>query len=104
MRPCLRIAFLSGAALFVASCAATQTPAATDPAAAANFLFGLWHGFIAPITFVVSLFSETVRVYAVPNTGIGYDFGFMLGLGGFSGGIFGGGRKASEGKKRSKGD
>ena len=101
MKPWLRVAFVFGAALLVASCTATQTPEATDPAAP-NFLFGLWHGFIAPITFIVSVFSETVRVYAVPNTGIGYDFGFMLGLGGFSGGVFGGGRKASEGKKRSR--
>ena len=101
MRTCIRILLIAGVAVVVASCTATQTPGATDPAAP-NFLFGLWHGFIAPITFVVSVFSETVRIYAVPNTGLGYDLGFMLGLGGFSGGIFGGGKKASEGKRSRK--
>jgi hypothetical protein len=49
---------------------------------------------------VVSLFSETVRVYAVPNTGLWYDFGFSLGISGISGGIFGGGRRASERRKK----
>jgi len=47
----------------------------------------------APMTFVVSLFTDAVRVYAVPNLGRWYDFGFMLGIGGFSGGVFAGSRK-----------
>ena len=36
-----------------------------------------------------------MRVYAVPNLGRWYDFGFMLGIGGFSGGVFAGSRKRS---------
>jgi hypothetical protein len=36
----------------------------------------------------VSLFSDGVRIYALPNAGRWYDFGFMLGIGGFSGGVF----------------
>jgi hypothetical protein len=79
------------ATLFIAallvSCAATQssgTPADDVP----GFWLGLWHGFIAPVTFIVSLFTEHVRIYAFPNAGRWYDFGFMLGISGFSGGIF----------------
>ena len=30
---------------------------------------------------------------AVPNVGRWYDFGFMLGIGGFSGGVFAGSRR-----------
>lgn len=45
-----------------------------------GFWWGLWHGFIAPVTFVVSLFTDTVGVYEVHNTGGWYDFGFLLGL------------------------
>ncbi len=60
---------------------------------APGFWLGLWHGFIAPVTFIVSLFSDAVRVYAVPNLGRWYDFGFMLGIGGFSGGVFAGSRR-----------
>jgi hypothetical protein len=79
-------------ALTLAACTATQTPDASTPGAP-GFLFGLWHGIIAPITFVVSLFTDAVRVYAVPNLGRWYDLGFMLGIGGFSGGLFAGSRR-----------
>jgi hypothetical protein len=95
----LRVVCAAGLLILLAACTATQVATATE-LAAPNFLFGLWHGFIAPITFIVSLFSETVRVYAVPNTGMGYDFGFMLGISGFSGGVFGGGRSAGKERKR----
>lgn len=80
--------------LAVAACTATQAPppeAAAEPAP--GFWRGLWHGIIAPVTFIVSLFSDTVRIYAFPNAGLWYDFGFMVGIGGFSGGIFAGSRK-----------
>lgn len=79
-------------ALVVAACTATQSPDATA-AATPGFLHGLWHGFIAPVTFVISLFNDAVRMYAVPNVGRWYDFGFMLGIGGFSGGVFAGSRR-----------
>ena len=46
----------------------------------AGFWMGLWHGIIAPITFVISLFSDSVNVYEVHNSGNWYDFGFVLGL------------------------
>ena len=62
----------------------------------AGFFFGLWHGFISPVTFVVSIFSRNVRFYEVHNTGTWYNFGFVLGAGLFlSGGILG--RKKKKG-------
>ncbi len=76
--------------LFLISCTASQ-PAAT--VATPGFWLGLWHGFIAPITFVISLFPNDLRIYAFPNSGLWYDFGFMLGISGFSGGVFAGNRK-----------
>jgi hypothetical protein len=79
-------------ALALTACTATQTPDASV-GGAPGFWLGLWHGFIAPVTFVVSLFGDAVRVYAVPNLGRWYDFGFMLGIGGFSGGVFAGSRR-----------
>jgi hypothetical protein len=78
--------------LVLAGCTAVQAPDATV-AGAPGFFLGLWHGLIAPIAFVISLFTDAVRVYAVPNLGRWYDFGFMLGIGGFSGGVFAGSRK-----------
>jgi opacity protein-like surface antigen len=56
----------------------------------AGFFFGLWHGFISPVTFIVSIFSRNVRLYEVHNSGTWYNFGFVLGAGLFlSGGILG---------------
>jgi hypothetical protein len=46
-----------------------------------GFWSGLWHGIIAPISFIGSLFSNEVAMYAVNNTGGWYDFGFVLGSG-----------------------
>jgi hypothetical protein len=45
----------------------------------AGFWMGFWHGLIAPITFVVSLFNPGVRFYETNNNGGWYDFGFILG-------------------------
>jgi hypothetical protein len=47
---------------------------------APGFLLGLWHGFIFPVAWVVSLFSSKVAIYAVPNNGGWYDFGYFLGV------------------------
>ena len=56
----------------------------------AGFWLGVWHGLIAPITFIVSLFSDKVGIYDVHNSGNWYNFGFVLGAGLFlSGGILG---------------
>jgi hypothetical protein len=70
-------------AFVLAACSAGANPE-TGVAAAdgdvAGFWMGLWHGLIAPITFVISLFKDTVNVYDVHNNGNWYDFGFVFGL------------------------
>lgn len=64
----------------LAACAPGQnTAAGADPATDVGFLLGLWHGFICPITFVVSLFTESVGIYEINNNGGWYDLGFLLG-------------------------
>jgi len=65
--------------LLTTGCAATQASGAVAPAAP-GFLLGLWHGFIFPIAWIVSLFVPSVAVYAVPNNGGWYDFGYFLGI------------------------
>jgi len=56
----------------------------------AGFWKGLWQGLIAPITFIVSIFTRNVRFYEVHNNGFWYNLGFVLGAGLFlSGGILG---------------
>ncbi len=68
-----------GSPLLLTACAATQSSAAVAPTAP-GFLLGLWHGFIFPVAWVVSLFVPQVAVYAVPNNGGWYDFGYFLGI------------------------
>ena len=67
------------AALALLAACAKQVPSAVDPAAP-GFLFGLWHGFIFPIAWVLSLIVPEYAVYAVPNNGGWYDFGYFLGI------------------------
>ena len=70
------------AALVLAACAAGPNTVAGTPDAGgdvAGFWLGLWHGVIAPITFIISLFADGVNVYDVHNNGGWYNFGFVLG-------------------------
>ena len=79
-------------ALITVSCTATQMPVETHEDTP-GFLLGLWHGFISPLAFIISIFTDRLTVYAFPNNGVWYNFGFMLGIGGFSSGIFAGSKK-----------
>ena len=54
-----------------------------DPA---GFFFGIWHGWIAPISLIWGIFNPEIRVYEPLNTGWWYDFGFYMAIiGGFGG-------------------
>lgn len=77
----MAISVLSGCA-DVANIDACRTP---EPY---GFWSGLWHGWIVVFSWIGSLFSDDIAIYAVNNNGGWYDFGFILGIGGlgFSGG------------------
>lgn len=95
MNKALMLGFLTllAVVLLAASCVPGPNSAERTPDADGNvagFFSGLWHGFIAPVTFIISVFSKSVRFYEVHNTGGWYNFGFVLGAGLFlSGGILG---------------
>ena len=75
--------------LVLAACTAGANPSVDVPSAegeVTGFWLGLWHGIIVPITFIISLFSETVSIYEIHNNGGWYDFGFVVGAGVFLGG------------------
>lgn len=74
-----RILAILAATLLLAACTAVQTSGVVQPAAP-GFLLGLWHGFIFPVAFIVSLFMPDVAIYAVPNNGTWYDFGYFVGI------------------------
>lgn len=50
-----------------------------------GFFTGLWHGWIAVFAMIGHIFDSSIAVYSVPNNGGWYDFGFLLGVGGFGG-------------------
>jgi hypothetical protein len=65
-------------ALLLSACA-REVSTAVHPQAP-GFLLGLWHGFIFPLSWIGSLFSADIAIYAVPNNGGWYDFGYFLGI------------------------
>lgn len=94
-----RLAVLAVLVVLLAACTAGPNPQVGtmgEGGVLAGFWLGLWHGVIAPVTFVISLFNAEVGVYEVHNTGAWYDFGFVLGLG-F---IVGGGSSGARGARR----
>jgi hypothetical protein len=86
------------AGLLLSACAAGPNPEIGAGQEPAGFLLGLWQGLIVPVTFVISLFTDSVSVYEVANNGNWYDFGFFLGLMISLGGSGGAGARA--GKRR----
>ena len=74
----LSIIFLCVCILIIvtSSCAPGNTRFDEKPA---GFWAGLWHGLICVITFIISLFTDSVEMYEVTNNGGWYNFGFLLG-------------------------
>ena len=72
---CCVIALLAG-------CATQPPPSTFDPP---GFFSGLLHGFLIFFSLVASIFTEH-RIYAFPNSGGWYDFGYFLGAATFLGG------------------
>ena len=69
--------------MITGSCAAGSNQninSPNDEGKVAGFWLGLWHGIIAPVTFIVSLFTANVNIYEVHNNGIWYNLGYILGL------------------------
>lgn len=54
----------------------------------AGFFWGIWHGWLAPLSLIISLFDKNIRIYETFNSGFWYDFGFYMaiisGFGGLS--------------------
>ena len=62
--------------IFLAGCAFQPEPSAYDPP---GFFSGIWHGLVSPLALIGGIFSD-IRIYAFPNSGWFYDFGFFIGL------------------------
>lgn len=68
------------ALLLLAGCARQSAEVVSHAPDTPGFLLGLWHGFIFPWDWIGSLFDPRIAVYAVPNNGGWYDFGYFLGI------------------------
>lgn len=59
----------------LASCATQPFPTASEPP---GFWLGIFHGLTIFFSLIGSIFTD-YRVYAFPNSGGWYDFGYFLG-------------------------
>ena len=88
-----KIIFLALLTILFISCADVSPHVGTcitsDPY---GFWSGLCHGLILPFSWIGSLFSDSIAIYAYDNDGGWYDFGFILG----TGSLFGGGSRVSK--------
>jgi len=76
------------AIFFLSSCTAGNQKFDIDPA---GFWMGMWHGAITVVSFIISLFNDSVTIYESNNTGWPYNLGYVLGILI----IFGGGSKGT---------
>lgn len=53
---------------------------ANTPEHPAGFFSGIWHGWIAPVTLVISLFNRNITIYEVNNIGFWYNFGYYMAI------------------------
>jgi len=52
----------------------------------AGLLWGIWHGWVAPVSLIIGLFNSKIHLFEVNNTGWWYEFGFYIAIiGGFGG-------------------
>jgi len=78
----LKLVLLLLVVITVSSCAnVSHIKSCVEEEQTYGFFSGLWHGIIAPLSFIGSLFSEDIAMYGVNNNGGWYDFGFVLGAG-----------------------
>ena len=73
---CMLIIFI----LILTGCADTNNVQQCLTGHTYGFCCGLWHGAIAPFSFIGSLFSDDIAVWAPNNNGGWYSFGFLLGV------------------------
>jgi hypothetical protein len=79
-RRALQLVLLAALVVVLSGCVAGANDAAGGGGHPDGFWFGLWHGVISPVMFVVSLFRDDVGIYEIHNNGGWYDFGFMFGV------------------------
>jgi len=73
-----RLALLIPLVILLTACAVQSGPVVQP--GAPGFWLGVWHGFVFPFAFIGSIFKPDIAVYAVPNNGAWYNFGYFVGI------------------------
>ena len=55
--------------LILSGCADSVSFSDAESISEVGFWHGLWHGMIAPIAWILSLFMDEVSIYAIYNNG-----------------------------------
>ncbi len=71
---------------------------ANTPENPAGLFLGIWHGWIAPVTLIVSIFNKNIGIYEINNVGFWYNLGYYMAI------ISGFGGLALSRKKRRRRD
>lgn len=83
MRKILLVVLLVMVMMTLTSCIPGDLDGNDDPA---GFFWGVWHGWIAPVSLILSIGKEGANIFELHNTGFLYNLGFYMGiLGGFGG-------------------
>ena len=77
-RRCLAVVAIAAVVLLLASCLPGDGKNSAEKPA--NFLTGIWHGWIAPLSLIVGIFKGNIRLYEPNNSGWWYDFGFYMAI------------------------
>ncbi len=77
-RRCLAVVAFAAVVLLLASCLPGDGKNSAEKPA--NFLTGIWHGWIAPLSLIVGIFKGNIRLYEPNNSGWWYDFGFYMAI------------------------
>lgn len=78
-----KIVLIALLVLVLTGCADSVSFTQAESMEKVGFWHGLWHGLIIVFAWIGSLISDDIAVYAIYNNGGWYDFGFVLGVGGF---------------------
>lgn len=84
MKKAIMVLLLSFVCLTLSGC--LPGDGTNSPENPAGFLWGIWHGWVAPISLITGFFKKNIRLYEAINQGWSYDLGFYLAvIGGFGG-------------------
>jgi hypothetical protein len=72
----LRAVILVPPILWLVGCGFAASGASED---VPGCLLGFWHGLLAPWSLILRAILD-IKTYAFPNSGWGYDFGFIVGV------------------------